>query len=374
MSSARPRVLFVSKPVVPPFRDGTKCLVRDVSLHLTRYAPAVMSTDDRPPLSASAEGEHAVELLPVYRSAGSYAPALTANARAAAYLVLRSRAELWHFVFAPNPKSTAVGRVARAIRRVPVVQTVASAPRRFVPDVFFGDVVVAQSRATEAAIRDAFDAASRPAPRLRIVPPPLGPLTARTAAEVRTTIAPLDVPDGAPLFVYPGDLEVSTAADTVARAAPLIERALPHAVVVFACRQKTPAAARVEEELRARLDGHRVRFVRETDLLALYARTTAVLFPVDDLWGKVDLPIAVLEAMRLGVPVIAADVGPLLDLEGVVRVAPGDADGLAAGAVKLVTDNAHRARMIDEARRYVDARHDAAVVARAYETVYDELL
>ncbi len=367
-------MLFVSKPVVPPFRDGTKCLVRDVSLHLTRYAPSVMSTNERPPLSASARDTQGVELLPVYRGAGSYAPALTANARAAAYLVLRSRADLWHFVFAPNPKSTAVGRLARAIRRVPVVQTVASAPRVFVPDVFFGDVVVAQSRATETAIRDAFIAASRPVPRLRIVPPPLGPLEPRTPSDVAKTIAPLGLADGAPLFVYPGDLEVSTAADTVARAAPLIERALPSAVVVFACRQKTPAAARVEEELRARLAGRSVRFVRETDLLALYARTTAVLFPVDDLWGKVDLPIAILEAMRLGVPIIAANVGPLLDLEGVVRAAPGDADGLAAEAVALATDDGHRARVIDEARRYVDARHDAAVVARAYEAVYDELL
>ena len=45
-----------------------------------------------------------------------------------------------------------------------------------------------------------------------------------------------------------------------------------------------------------------------------------------------------------------------------------------AQAVALATDDGHRARVIDEARRYVDARHDAAVVARAYEAVYDELL
>ena len=36
------RVLFVSKPIGPPFHDGTKCLVRDVALNLTRYEAQIM--------------------------------------------------------------------------------------------------------------------------------------------------------------------------------------------------------------------------------------------------------------------------------------------------------------------------------------------
>ena len=39
-----PRVLFVSKPIAPPFHDGTKCLVRDVASELRDFSPVVMTT------------------------------------------------------------------------------------------------------------------------------------------------------------------------------------------------------------------------------------------------------------------------------------------------------------------------------------------
>src|SRR5690348_2063358 len=128
-----PRVLFVSKPVVPPFHDGTKCLVRDVASELRRHEPVLMGTRSAPPLVLH-DGR---KVLPkaVYGAAGAYTPALRENARAAAFLFLAARAELFHFVFAPNPRTSAVGRAARAVRRVPVVQTVASPPLAFAPPV-----------------------------------------------------------------------------------------------------------------------------------------------------------------------------------------------------------------------------------------------
>ena len=41
-----PEVLFVSKPLVAPFNDGSKCLVRDIATALTTYAPRVMVPKD----------------------------------------------------------------------------------------------------------------------------------------------------------------------------------------------------------------------------------------------------------------------------------------------------------------------------------------
>jgi hypothetical protein len=39
-----PKVQFVSKPIVSPFRDGSKCLVRDLCLHLEGVEPHVRGT------------------------------------------------------------------------------------------------------------------------------------------------------------------------------------------------------------------------------------------------------------------------------------------------------------------------------------------
>jgi len=370
-----PRVLFVSKPIAPPFNDGTKCLVRDIALHLRRHRAQVMALRGGTDLGCSpCEASPGVTTAEVYRTRGSFTPTLADNARAAAWLVLRSRADLWHFAFAPNARTSAAGRVAKALRRVPVVQTVASAPRSFAPDLFFGDVVVAQSAWTRDRILAAFRSASRSAPRIEVVPPPVGPLRTPSSAAVGAVRRALALPDGAPVFVYPGDLEVSHGAKMVASAVASLVRAVPGVVVVFACRAKSAAAPGLEAALRDRLDPRHTRFAREVDLLALLTVAAAVLFPVDDLSGKVDLPISLLEAMRLGVPVVVERSGPLLELEGAVQVPSRDVDALVAAAVLLVRDHTHRAGVISTAAEAVTRRYDAPVVAAAYERLYDELL
>ncbi|RYE84348.1 MAG: hypothetical protein EOO75_18225, partial [Myxococcales bacterium] len=75
------RVLFVSKPIVPPYHDGTRCLVRDLSTHMRRVFPTVLTTPDAP---APGPG---VSVEPVYAGAGSFAPALRDNARVLARLL-----------------------------------------------------------------------------------------------------------------------------------------------------------------------------------------------------------------------------------------------------------------------------------------------
>ncbi|MDH4281277.1 MAG: hypothetical protein OEV36_01370 [Myxococcales bacterium] len=39
------QVLYVSKPVAPPWNDSSKNLVRDVAGHLRRHRPIVMGPD-----------------------------------------------------------------------------------------------------------------------------------------------------------------------------------------------------------------------------------------------------------------------------------------------------------------------------------------
>jgi phosphatidylinositol alpha-1,6-mannosyltransferase len=326
-------------------------------------------------------GHPGLEVARVYAEPGSYAPMLGANARALAFLAVEARADLWHFVFAPNPRASAVARAARVLRRAKVVQTVASAPKQFSAGLFFGDVIVAQSNWTATRIvralgdgRGLVRFGRARVPRVRVIPPPVGPIVERDAGATDGVARLLALPASAPVFVYPGDLEVSSGAETVARAVEPIVRALPSAVVIFACRPKTAEAPRIEAALRARLDPAKVRFARELDLPALLGRATAVLFPVDDLYGKVDIPISLLEAMRLGVPVVGLDSGPLADLKECVQVPAGDPEAVARAAVRIWNDPGFRDTLIARGRLAVSERYDACVVAEAYERVYDEVL
>jgi phosphatidylinositol alpha-1,6-mannosyltransferase len=174
-------------------------------------------------------------------------------------------------------------------------------------------------------------------------------------------------------------LEVSHGAERVGNAVARIVERHPTAVVVFAYRDKTADAVRFAAELAKKLERvalpERVRFLRETtDILSLVRTSAALLFPVEELFGKVDIPIILLEAMALGTPVVTCGEGPLADLEGVERVPPDDAYALADVALALITDYGRRGRIIDAQSKALESRFSASVVGAAYEGLYDELL
>lgn len=368
------RLLFVSKPIGPPYQDGTKCLVRDIALHLKSVTPVVMTARGARPFDA---GSDHVVTWPVYASPGKFQPGLGQNLRAVWSLLSGADADIWHFVFAPNPKSSMMGSWLKRARGVPALQTIASPPRHFThPDkLVFGDIVVAQSSWTRERLEQAFRDAKRSAPRIEVIAPPVPALLPKSADEAARARALLDIPDNAPMFVYPGDLETSSGAGAVAALVrPLVER-VPGAVVVFAYRVKTPEAPAVAAKLQAELDPERVRFSGDVpDVLALISSATAVLFPVDDLWGKVDLPIVLLESMELGVPVIALDHGPLKDLEGVVKVPDTGSQRLVEACAQLYEVEAHRREVIGAQKASVARRHRAPLVSKSYERLYSELL
>jgi glycosyltransferase involved in cell wall biosynthesis len=369
-----PRVLFISKPIAPPFHDGTKCLVRDVASHLERVRPVVLTSRGQGHSESLPAGR--VELVPVYPTAGAFAPKLADNVHAAAWVVLRSRADVWHFVFAPNPRTSSVGKGMKRLRGVPVIQTVASPPRSFesISRLLFGDVIVAQSRWTERRIRDACESERHRPPRIEVVPPPVPEIAPRSPEATRELSQKLRIPEGAPLFVYPGDLETSSGASVTAGICAELARVLPEAVVVFAYREKTPRARAVAEELEQRLAGTNVRLVSELpDVLVLIQAATALLFPVDDLWGKVDLPIVLLEAMSLGVPVLALDRGPLADLEGAIKLDSLDVKSWVERALGLAGNVEVRRAATEAGKRAVAERYAAPRIAAAYEELYLEV-
>ncbi len=268
-----PRVLFISKPIAPPFHDGSKCLVRDVATHLTRAQATVLSTPGASQLVA-APGALPVRTAVAYGAPGGFTPALSANLRAACWVLLRSRANVWHFVFAPNAPTSGAGRLMKRVRRVPVVQTVASPPRSFADpgSLFFGDIVVAQSAWTREAIESSYDSAGLRAPRLAVIPPPVPELAAPSADAVARVHAELALTSEQRYLLYPGDLETSSGGSASAELAERVPSALPNLLTVFAYRRKTPRAAEIASQLSARLPASHSRFVENArDILALVA-------------------------------------------------------------------------------------------------------
>lgn len=362
------RVLFVSKAISPPYRDGSSCLVRELATALTRAEPTVLSTEEAPALAPG------VRMKRIYRRPSRYAPALVDNVRVLAHLIADFDHDLWHFVFAPNPLSSRAGALIRTLRRRPVVQTVASQPRSFdgVKRLLFGDHMVVLSHHTAQRLRDH----GVPKDRMSVIPPPIADI-ARDAGARRQARMQVGIDLDVPLIVYAGDLEFSLGSTWMAAAVPTLLREVPDAVVAFACRAKTRRAALRRDRLSKDLAryGDRVRFLGEVqDLPALMASATAAPFVVDDLYGKVDLPYVVLEAALLEVPVVVLATGPLAEIDSIPTIGSGDAEALARWCVEMCRDDGARSQLGAVLRQSVRKRHDPRVVAEHVESIYQELL
>jgi glycosyltransferase involved in cell wall biosynthesis len=90
------------------------------------------------------------------------------------------------------------------------------------------------------------------------------------------------------------------------------------------------------------------------------------------------LPMAILEAMAAGLPVVATAVGGIPELvadgETGLLVPPGDPDALAAALRRLVADPELRRRLGEAARARVEERFSLAATRSAHLALYERLL
>ncbi len=357
--------------MVPPYSDGSKCLVRELCSHLKGVVPHVLGTE----VVARDLGPRAISHA-VYGNAGRFSPALQQNIRAALWMLLRSKAELWHFVFAPNLRSSQVGRALRRLRSVPTVQTIASPPRDFsqANKLLFGDVVVAQSEWTRAQFAAVYNENKLEPPPIFVIPPPAPPLSPPSAEAVARVKERLHVGNEQEIFLYPGDLEVSQGAQRIVEWSKQIAQRVPAARVVVAYREKTSQAENRARELRSQVDPKIVHFEKNVDdIHALISAATAVVFPVDDLYGKVDQPIVLLEAFRLGTPVLALNQGPLASLRGAQLLSASASDWL--NCIETVAQRGELFQTLRAAgRAAVLENYDPDRIAHRYEELYFSLL
>jgi len=361
------RVLFVSKAVVPPFHDGSQVLVKEIASALPSCRARICTVRGQ---NAWA-GQLGLDTLPVYSSPGGFAPVLVDNARMGAALLADFSSDIWHFIFAPNPRSCAVARVLKALRRMPVLQTIASPPKSFegVEQLLFGDVVVAQSEWTKRRLL----AELRGEREVVLVRPPLGNIVRPELGEQLAVRAALGVSPTAQLVVYPGDLEFSRGAERVASAAEGFSGE-SDVVFVFACRKKTGRAVNIEAGLRQRLSPSRVRFAGELpSLLPLLATACCVVFPVEELFAKVDIPIALLEAMDLGVPLVVSDSGPVSELRGPLSVPLDDTKALLQAVTKLLEAPNLCTAVTGAQKEHIENEFRSKGVAARYEALYHGL-
>lgn len=326
------RWLLVSKPLRPPFRDGSTVMVRTLVEALPRTIGVTYFGDPEAPLRPDADDR----VIPA-RAMG-YAPGLLDKARVLGALVSPRHSGLpLHFFFTPNKLTSSVLSALRRMQpRRRMVQSVMSsdACERFAPMLAPLDAVVVGSDATRARLRDAGVEDDR---LHRIYP------------GVELPAQPVEDPASARRLLYAGDLDPGVA-ERVLALAPLL-RQPEHAgwTLTLACRPKgegdAEARARLQAELHDLLQAGRVELLAEVDDMdALLRRSSLQLFLADHVRRKVDLPLVLLEGMARGIGLVALDFPPLHEIFGAAK-----RHGLVPGRTTPVGDDAALVRAVGDA-------------------------
>jgi glycosyltransferase involved in cell wall biosynthesis len=365
-------VLFVSKPVAPPWNDSSKNLVRDIAGNLQRHSPVLMG---RPGQACPVDGGRVETVYGAATGAG-FAPSVRENLGVFRHLMLGRSSDLWHFFFAPNPKSSAAGRFAGAVRRVPSVHTVCSVPAEDVAvrKLLFADATVALSRfAYERFVQEGIDASA-----LRVIPPSVPPLPEPKSAERQGLRKKHDVPTDAPVWIYPGDLEFGGGAEIALEGFAAWNR--PEAVLLMACRRKTPQADAALALLgtQARRWGieSQVRWVGETRAIHEFLALSDFVIMVNrTAYAKMDYPLVALESMCLARPVLVGAATPSAELaeDGGAIAVETNGEALATAIETLCADEVGRAEVGARARALATSRFSPREVAGAYELLYEEI-
>jgi glycosyltransferase involved in cell wall biosynthesis len=194
--------------------------------------------------------------------------------------------------------------------------------------------------------------------------------------DVRAVSEELEVTPETELVVHIGNIRPHKGHDTLIAATALLVRSRPQVRVISIGAAKRPGDL---DRLRkaasgAGLSGQLSFLGRRPEALAFVAAADVFVNPAD----FEGLPVAILEAMALGRPVVATRVGGVAsvvrDDDTGVLVDPGDPEALASAVARLLDDPAEAKRLGERGRHLVEAEYGLERMVRAYEEAYTRTL
>jgi glycosyltransferase involved in cell wall biosynthesis len=161
-----------------------------------------------------------------------------------------------------------------------------------------------------------------------------------------------------------------------------VSKKIPEARLALAVRIKNDKDAQKKKEVIKKLKENnilnKIVFFDDGSYLMppVYNLCDISLFPVSDMKGKFDIPLAVVEAMACEKPVILSDLPILSELsngQNSVITPRGDVDALAQAIFDLHDNPEKRKQIGEEARKFVEERFDIKKIAEIYSKIYEKL-
>ena len=123
--------------------------------------------------------------------------------------------------------------------------------------------------------------------------------------------------------------------------------------------------------------GTQCEFINNTpDIISILKNSTISIFPMNKLFAKVDIPIALLESMALGVPVICSDIQPIneIKLADTSCIIPfADLDSFKEKIIQFLSDNRYYNNIARKNQDQFNRYYCSEIISKSYMELYDEI-
>lgn len=178
------------------------------------------------------------------------------------------------------------------------------------------------------------------------------------------------------IIIIPGEYGRLEMTDNLMSIVKQIGHKQPEALFVFSFRLKTKHDLQAENTTKKTLEGYNVLYLNTVNNYFEYvAASDFALFPAKNMLGKFDLPLALVEIMAMGKPVLHTDIAPLNELYNAKDgfCLPDNPDIFANKIVENINNNELYKNLsnttLREAQRFMPEN-----VIPDYESLYDSVI
>jgi glycosyltransferase involved in cell wall biosynthesis len=369
------KVLLATRPLTPPWDEASKNFAYFLGKEIKNYSLTLLTTQTLLQTLPSS-----VHQEPIF-SSGHFN--LKTKMELLRYLYkARPLFDITHYLFTPTKFNTALIKTFLKPTRGKTVQTIATLRDDLytsgeLQKLFFADHLVVYTDLSKQKLdKLGFTNVTRIYPGIDLDhynPRPKSPDILKQLGFTENTF----------IVAYPGEYVRLGATDMLASAfLDFFQKNHDTNIrFVFACRIKNPSDAKKKAEVRE-------RFVRAgllkyvafpdtiSDMPAFYNLSDLIIFPVENLNGKFDVPLVIIESYACGKPVILSDLEQFQEFANrdICVTIPKDSGKKLMESVAYLKENeAERMRLGENARRFVKDHFDLKNTAKQYEEIYAKL-
>jgi len=384
-SKLKNRILFYTRPIVPPWDEASKNLAFDIANNLSKnkFKINLLGVKKVSFNEKIHRNNSDLRIERLYKS-----PDL--NLINKLILIkrlyrLRLRADLIHFLFTPRPLTSWLIRTRLRFSKTRTIQTVATLNKKNYQNIkklkkiLFSDIIVVQSKntldkLTKIGIK-----------KVKLIYPGINLKKYFPTPKDSALMKKLKIKNKDFVLLYTGEYTRLKAIDDILQALKILnqDQKNQNLKLILACRIKSKKDAAKKQEVITWLKNQKlysqVVFLDTfEEMVKLYNLSDLNIFPVREMTGKFDIPLTLIESMACKKPIIVSKLKNLKELTGKNKYGllckiknPKD---LAQKIELLKNDNKLYDRLASNSFSFVKDYFNIKKNVKEYEKVYQKLI